>query len=274
MRHGRAKQARRTLQFFQRTVGLRAPYHILLDGTFLVAVIKFKIPLRDRLDKVFQHEKFNLYATKKSMEELEKLKGAALQANKKDDGDLLQNALRWASEECEILEYAPPYEKEINDMLDSKYSGIEQTLSPAGHDILKLALASPSSRKTQYVVACQDEAILDILRNAGTVPCLRLARSVLLLENPSKAGQMQAGNEERKKWAMSGSVREEERLLVNVVKEELRKEQSTQFVPIELSRKKRKAKEPNPLSCKKPKKEEKGDTKRKRRRKKRGSDEG
>lgn len=208
------------------------------------------------------------------MEELEKLKEAALQANKNDNGDLLQNALRWASEECEILEEAPPYGKEINDMLDSKYSGIEQTLSPAGHDILKLALATPPSRMAQYVVACQDETILDVLRNAGTVPCLRLARSVLLLENPSKAGQMQAGNEERKKWAVSGSVREEERLLVNVVKEELRKEQSTQFVPTEQRRKKRKAKEPNPLSCKKPKKEERSDTKHKRRRKKKGTNGG
>lgn len=253
MRHGRAKAARKTLSFFARTVGIKAPYHVLLDGTFLVALVKYNFPLRERLDKVLQHAAFALYTTKSCMDELEKIKEASSGQKK----EKLEQAMNWASAKCSLLEDIPDFHKDTTRMLDNEYPELDQSLSDPGFDILKLAL-QPSSTKekvsTKYFVACQDETVLDVLRRAGTVPCLRLARgSVLLLENPSKSGQIQATQEERKKWSASGSVKDEERRLVSVVREEQRKQRKGQQHSVSgyQQRKKRKAKEPNPLSCKK-----------------------
>jgi hypothetical protein len=53
MRHGRAKQTRKTLQFYERTIpGFQRkgqPYHIILDGTFIVTAMKYRIPLYERV---------------------------------------------------------------------------------------------------------------------------------------------------------------------------------------------------------------------------------
>lgn len=263
MRHGRAKAARKTLQFFARTANIKAPFHVLLDGTFLVALFKYNFPLRERLDKVLQHAHFTLYTTNSCLEELSKIKEAA----KGSKLALLEEAMAWARRECEVLEEIPEFETDTSSMLDNKYPELDQSLSPPGYDILKLAL--PSDNK--YFVACHDETVLDVLRRAGCVPCLRLARgSVLLLENPSKSGQVQASHEERKKWSAKGSVKGKERQLVELVKEEKRKQRQAQqqSVPMHEQRKKRKAKEPNPLSCKKSKASgDESSGKRKRRRK-------
>lgn len=276
MRHGRSKAARKTLAFFSRTAGINAPYHVLLDGTFLVAVVKYKFPLRERLDKVLQHAAFTLYTTKSVLEELEALKEGA----KSEKKQVLEETLLFARHECELIEGAPELDKETKRWLNSRFEGFEETLSPPGMDILKLALPSKDvSRATKYFVACHDESLLDMLRNAGIVPCVRLARgSVLLLENPSKSGQRQATHEERKKWAASGSVREEEKRLVEVVRAEKRQnnpQQSSSSQQMQQkARQKRKAKEPNPLSCKKSKPTNDDSNKKRRRRRKAGSAEG
>jgi len=283
MRHGRAKAARKTLQFFARTAGIKAPYHVLLDGTFLVAVVKYKFPLRERLDKVLQHDPFTLYATSSCLVELEKLKEAAL--HKKDQEQLLEETIDWARAECEILDEAPDFDKETRGMLNHNYPQMEETLSEAGVDLLKFCLPSTETSKSssshhhptgnhKYFVASQDESLLDILRFSGSVPCIHLARgSVLLLENPSKSGQMHATVEERKKWAASGTVRDEEKKLVAIIREEKRNEQAQQQPrqPIQQVRKKRKAREPNPLSCKKRTKGDGSDESKKRRRRKKSS---
>lgn len=43
MRHGRAKAARKTLRFFQLHAGIKPPYNVLLDGTFLAAAVRQKV---------------------------------------------------------------------------------------------------------------------------------------------------------------------------------------------------------------------------------------
>ena len=73
MRHGRAKAARKTLQFFRLSVGIVAPYQVILDGTFLVAMLSQKVPLRDRLDRTLQHQAYTLLVTRTSLRELETL---------------------------------------------------------------------------------------------------------------------------------------------------------------------------------------------------------
>lgn len=272
MRYGRSKAARKTLQFFERTQGIHAPYHILLDGTFLVALVKYNLPLLDRLDRMLQHANFQLHVTQSSLDELEQL-ATQVAADKKG---LLEEARQWGQTNCAHI--LPKHEEE-----DQSTSSHIEKLGVAAKDIWKWTASGLSSNKTKadhastkdrhkYFVASQDEDLLDALRSMGGVPIIRLARgSVLLLEQPSKSATAQAGREEKSKW--TGNVSETEKRLVQVVvaheRSERQKQQSSMAPPM---RRKRKAKAPNPLSCKK-KDSNEGEGKKKRRRKsKSGSD--
>jgi rRNA-processing protein FCF1 len=78
MRHGRAKAARRTLQFYQRSIGLQPPYHVLLDGTFVMACVKFNLisELKLRMTKLLQvkSESFlRLVTTQSVIDEIDQL---------------------------------------------------------------------------------------------------------------------------------------------------------------------------------------------------------
>jgi hypothetical protein len=103
---------------------------------------------------------------------------------------------------------------------------------------------------------------LELLRNQGTCPLLRLSRGVLLLENPSKACQRRADYQERSKY----SALTQERSLAQSVKEEER-EQRQQAGNVPRRRVKKKAKGPNPLSCKRKTTQDMEPPKRKRTRK-------
>lgn len=254
MRYGRAKQARKTLQFFQRTLGLTAPYHIILDGTFIVAMLTQKVPLRDRLDRTLQHGKFTLYVTRSALNELEVLAETAPKSK-----EIFLQARQWGLDESdEILENVP--KRDI--------TGDE--LGESGKDILKHVADHPG-----YIVATQDETLLDILRKHGTAPLLRISRGVLLLENPSKSSQQKETQAEKKKWTVAGSVKKEENALVNHVREEQRSCRPQNASNSQI-RTLKKAKGPNPLSCKSKKRtsevEERVSKKRRRRKGKDGEE--
>lgn len=111
------------------------------------------------------------------------------------------------------------------------------------------------------MVASQDEELLNALRGATGIPIIRLARgSVLLLEQPSKSTTSKALKDEKKKWI---ALSEPESLLVKTVIDHERKQSDT---PAQSTmRRKRKAKGPNPLSCKKKKPDDPAKAKRTRR---------
>lgn len=233
MRHGRAKAARKTLQFFRLSVGITAPYQVILDGTFLVAMITQKVPLRDRLDRTLQHQEYSLQVTRSSLLELDKL----FQTSKKE---LFQQARQWGLDNSDkIIEDAEIPEHITNSTKDH--------LGLPGKEILALI-----QLKAQYLVCSQDESLLDVLRSMGKTPVLRLSRGVLLLENPSKSSQSKATSQEKAKWSVAGSVREHEKKLVDHVKQSQRRgREQAQNADVTRVRVKGKAKGPNPLSCKK-----------------------
>jgi rRNA-processing protein FCF1 len=111
-----------------------------------------------------------------------------------------------------------------------------------------------------YIVASQEEDLLDGLRMLGTVPILRCANnaSVLILENPSKKGQRTDDGREQLKW--KGALQNPaERALVDAAWEAQKKARvkitgaTTAYSVAETNQKRglnNKAKGPNPLSCK------------------------
>jgi U3 small nucleolar RNA-associated protein 23 len=332
MRHGRSKAARRTLQFFRRTIALTPPYHVILDGTFLVAVLRYKLQdeIRDRLAKLLQldptshhhhqsqqHQSHNnnhhsshqqnqqslyCHVPRSSLLELENLLTSLQETttSKPPKGEvrqqheqqvlLLERARQWGLDESdEVLETIADADEKRKDHSStnkttaksaasnrqtSHETNPESSLSLAAQDILRFveeqqdmstenAHSGKSSKnrrsKRVYLVASQDEQLLYQLRRVGRVPCIHLARGgVLLLQSPSQMAVGMAQHEERVKWNATDDH-------VGLSLESTNDDDETGKVGIASASKswqkprvlKRKAKGPNPLSCKKKKVEQK-----------------
>ena len=105
-----------------------------------------------------------------------------------------------------------------------------------------------------FIVASQEEDLLDDLRMLGTVPIMRCTNnaSVLILENPSKKGQRSSKGKEQTKW--KGALQNPaERALVDAAWEAQKKDR-VKIMGLAAPDTKRgqntKARGPNPLSCK------------------------
>lgn len=265
MRHGRAKAARKTLQFYALNAGIQSPYKVILDGNFLVAAIRQKVPLFERLGKTLQKTDFTFYVTRSALDELASL-----------PGDFFQQARQFGLDECEIIERntipgkkkwkEEGKEKDADDAdKDESEEGesSSSSLGEPGDDIRHLVTDGHNRRG--YLIGTQDEALSDTLRGLPYVPQLRLSRGVLLLEAPSAASRRQATSQERNKMVSGGGLAtKEEKEMVAAVRE---KDRAARKRKAEDARKtaaaggagnndydrrmKKKAKGPNPLSCRK-----------------------
>ena len=261
MRHGRAKAARKTLQFYALNAGMQSPYKVILDGNFLVAAIRQKVPLYERLGKTLQKTDFTLYVTRSTLDELASL-----------PGDLFQRARQFGLDECEIIERNTiPGKKNKNknkggDEKNDAEEGEGESSSSLGEpgDDIRLLITDGNNRRG-YLIGTQDEALSGALRELPYVPQLRLSRGVLLLEAPSAASRRQTTSQERSKMVSGGGLAtKEEKEMVAAVRE---KDRAARKRKAEETRKaaaaggagntdydrrmKKKAKGPNPLSCRK-----------------------
>ena len=284
MKHGRAKNARKTLKFFDLNGNTRPPYKIILDGNFLAAVVKQKVPLHDRLSDTLQKEQFTLYVCRSALDELNLL-----------PGELFQQARQYGLDECEIL--MEKSKKNDNTSKDTSQNDDTDETTNNGHekisteedpsphnDILTLLNIKPDQFNQEYqvdkeypfnpqgyIIATQDDELSKQLRSIPKIPLMRImGRGVLFLESPSIASKRQSVWEERGKQIAGGvmnkAVSEEERGWIDKIKQEKKQERLEQVQRERVEqrrqysyqeRKKRKAKNPNPLSCKKRKTDDK-----------------
>jgi U3 small nucleolar RNA-associated protein 23 len=203
-----------------------------------------------------QQKPFQLYITRSSLRELQTLSEQVTNETKKQ---LFCQARQWGLDECDVIledkdipTTAKASSRDDDKTLKSNHTMLD--LGQPGQDVLALveqaATLSSHSRHAspvvdQYMVATQDEILLDTLRQLGMTPLFRLARAVLLLESPSKSAQAKFQTREHQKWTAAGT--KPEQALVECVKAG----QETIHAPPKQVRRKRKAKGPNPLSCKK-----------------------
>jgi len=136
--------------------------------------------------------------------------------------------------------------------------------SPASQDIL--SLVSHENNSNGYFVATQDDDLAHILRTKILhVPLLKISRTVLLLENPSVRYKQQVEKMEGTKRLHAGGLEEELISKLKQAKQEQRDLKQKEYYQRQdqrnqyssgtntFSRQKRKASQPNPLSCKKKK---------------------
>ena len=268
MRHGRAKASRRTLQFYRLNAPhLKSPYKILLDGTFLVASVRNKVPLWERFSKTLQQEEFTCYVTRSTLNELELLSQQSSQYKQSGNSDeritaVFDQARQYGLDECEIIENCSELVNTNQKKLEKKAF---RDFSQASKDIFCLATDGGNNRLA-YFVATQDDALSDALREMPYVPLFRLGRAVLLLESPSSASRQFTGNLEQNKLKSAGGLMtSEERKIVDKVNKRDKKKRREMMKEEELKsqkrsrkeiggcfneRKKKRANGPNPLSCK------------------------
>ena len=279
MRHGRAKAARKTLQFYRLNAPhiLKSPYKLLLDGTFLVSSIRNKVPLYERFAKILQNEQFICCVTRSTLSELEKLsqqfqckREATNTANEEEEQiNFFSHARQFGLDECEIIEDAKIPNKGTSTNYDTKRNMVMfRDFSDASKDIYNLATDGGNNRQS-YFVSTQDDALADALRAMPYVPLFRLGRAVLLLESPSSASRSFTGNKEQSKLASAGGLMtSEEREMVKAVKKKDRLKRKEVMMEEQKKlekrtrdevggsfnmRRKKKARGPNPLSCKRKK---------------------
>eukprot|EP00587_Corethron_hystrix_P010909 CAMPEP_0113320052 /NCGR_PEP_ID=MMETSP0010_2-20120614/14005_1 /TAXON_ID=216773 ORGANISM="Corethron hystrix, Strain 308" /NCGR_SAMPLE_ID=MMETSP0010_2 /ASSEMBLY_ACC=CAM_ASM_000155 /LENGTH=209 /DNA_ID=CAMNT_0000177737 /DNA_START=138 /DNA_END=764 /DNA_ORIENTATION=+ /assembly_acc=CAM_ASM_000155 len=208
MRHGRAKAARRTLQFFNLATSgaISPPYKILLDGTFLVGAIKNKVELFERVKKILQNSSFSFFVTRAVLDELNTLDKVSKDAT-------FGEARQYGLDECEIIEYVRLSKPEDNVENALCKSDTENEKISASESVCRLIGACNSDG---YFVASQDDDLLIHLRATPNVPIFRLYRGVLCLDNPSSASRNAESKRERKKLL---DLNDEEKCILKAVRE-------------------------------------------------------
>jgi U3 small nucleolar RNA-associated protein 23 len=237
MKHGRAKAARKTLKFYSLNANIKPPFKVILDGNFLAAAMKYKIPLFERIAQILQTNEIYFFVTRSALVELDTLP--------KDD-IIYTDARQFGLDECEIIERS--------DTITKKSNGTTNVESTPSQDIINLVA---NGNKNKYFVATQDKALSDSLRDMVNVPQLWLTKGVLIFDTPSAVSRKASQLEEREKQKTGGgTMTKDESELIRRLREEKRKERLNDESATNKGtdeRRKRKARGPNPLSCKKKK---------------------
>ena len=220
MRHLRAKQGRKTLNFFRISFGITPPYSVLLDGNFIHVSVSFKIDIYARMKKHLGSEQFRFFVPSRVIDELVAL------------GPSVEASLEFARIHCEVV------------------TGDGSGTTPTD-EIISLV---GETNRSKYLVATQEDTLRDHLRNVPGVPLFHIQRTVLLLEAPSSSSKHISAHQEAKKLKGFSSTEMETFKNARKVKMQERAEKRRND-GVAGGPKKQIAKGPNPLSCLKKKKE-------------------
>lgn len=165
MRVKRAKNNKRTIRFYQQTFGLKEPFRVLIDGTFINAALKNKIHIKEQLPKILG-AKCTPMVTGCALQELRSLGSSCLGAVVIAKG---YYRLKCGHDDCPL----------------------------AAHECMAQAVGAKNAGG--YIVATQDEALRKRLRAVPGVPILRLEAQCPVLEEPSETSKTSRDQTETEK---------------------------------------------------------------------------
>ena len=227
MRILRAKQVRKTLRYFRMVLGIVSPYKIIMDGTFIAALVRQKLVPAEALRKLLQNAPCEFVVPASVVRELEAL------------GDAVGSAAR----------YARTHQR------SGGSGGGGEDAKSASADILELA---GGANAQHYFVATQDKELRAALRVDGRTPLLYANHAVCVLEAPGYGTKQAASTMEDDKGVLTASE-------LAARREADAEQRRAEPVPPK-RRGQHVAKGPNPLSCKKCKGKSGADVKPKRKR--------
>eukprot|EP00936_MAST-01D_sp_MAST-1D-sp1_P001086 g1086.t1 len=230
MRILRAKHVRKTLRYFRMVLGIVSPYKIIMDGTFIAALVRQKLVPADALRKLLQDAPCEFVVPASVVRELEAL------------GDAVAAAARYAR----TLQQG------------GSADGGGEGAKSASADIIEMA---GGANAQHYFVATQDKELRAALRVDGRTPLLYANHAVCVLEPPGYGTKQAASTMEDEKGILTASelAARREADAEQRRAEPVRQKRRGQHV----------AKGPNPLSCKKRKNKGGADAKPKRKRRRR-----
>ncbi len=239
MRQNRLKAARKHLSYLQLNLSLPTnhPSTVIMDGPYINLGVNTGVPMKERLEGLIGPIK--AVVTRETVEELKGL------------GEDFSRAVRWALDECEILEGSDTPDVE--------------GLGEAGRSVLG------AMRKMRHAfVATVDKKLAEVVRGEGNGSLVRLNRTVTVLEGLTRGVKKRVEEGERMKGGVSDGVREVTRGMREKERERRDAEMREEARKAGVERKRKKAKAPNPLSIKKKVKVESREKKTKKVRRKKG----
>lgn len=169
MKINRTKAIRKFLRFYRLVFGLKAPYFVILDGTFLFEALKYKIDVLDRVKNTLQGDEVKLFVTESVLAELRKV------------GTKARAALEYAEKCCEVID-------------DAKFlefgEGASDKLSAMIKSMQEEWVKDPQHKGyRRYFVATQDKTLRKCLSGIAGTPLFYLNNVSFVMEPPSKASK-------------------------------------------------------------------------------------
>jgi U3 small nucleolar RNA-associated protein 23 len=174
MRVNRSKFVRKYLRFFRVNFQVAPRYNVILDGNFIYAALKYKIDIRERLQKLLQDEEPRLFILKSSLSELESM------------GEKATGSLSFAKSYCETIndgtvegETVP----RVTTFISTCSTILKESTLLLNNNILHVYVEtlstecwrSPSARR--YMFASQDK---ELRYSIGRIPGTSLSMRILL----------------------------------------------------------------------------------------------
>lgn len=200
------------MSLYKNNFGFREPYQILLDGTFCQVALAHKVNIQDQLPKYLKGQ-CKLLTTACVIEETRRL------------GKPLHGAYL-------IVSQFP-----IHNCGHEKPVSASRCLS---------SFIIDSKNKDHYIVATQDHQLRAKISNQTVCPLLKLANNALCMEKPPAKIE---GKVKRTHHYLANKLKDDER--DDLLRLKLEENLITEEKSVEVKKKKKGPKGPNPLSCKK-----------------------
>ncbi|CAD5117905.1 DgyrCDS6650 [Dimorphilus gyrociliatus] len=170
MKLKRYKQVRKVLNFYKQQFNLKAPFKILLDGTFCKTALTYKVNIADQV-KRYLDEEIEFGTTNCVLKELESF------------GSLLYGPLK-------VLRQFPALECNHEPPISA-----EKCLRHFTRQKLK--------KNIRYFVASQDPKISECVRDMRGIPLLYISRHTIVLEGPSETSKKIAAKNKKQTLELS-----------------------------------------------------------------------
>eukprot|EP00937_MAST-01D_sp_MAST-1D-sp2_P006012 g6012.t1 len=224
MRILRAKHVRKTLRFFRMTLGIVPSFRIVLDGTFIVTMVRQKLDPAEAVRKALQNAKCEFFVPASVVREL-----AAIGAK---------------------VASAAAYARTLQTIDDAQGGGEDGVAASSA-----IAALAGGANAEKYFVATQDKDLRYELRAGGRTPLMYANHAVVVLEAPVQSRPNHAASASSVAAvvpdvgaATAGTP--EQRMLADIAQEEAARRRAEEGGGPR-KRCKRKAQGPNPLAVRK-----------------------
>lgn len=222
MKIRRRKRVQRVLSFFKNNFSFHEPYRVIVDGTFCQAALKNKFNIEDQIPRYFGSE-VKFFTTSCAIDETEILGKHFLY-------DLFISDDVWT-------ETGPALHGAMLIVKKFQVTSCGHEKNPISAAQCLHSLLASHDNKEHFILATQDKALKEKVRELPRCPILSLVQSALTMEKPSRVNVVEA----------SGDIehtKEREVADLKIIKSQV-------LGPDPVARKRKRPKGPNPLSCKK-----------------------